>query len=306
MNNRTPQVAVCLAAYNGLRWLPQQIESILGQKDVRVVLYISVDLSTDGTDDYVRSLAETTANVIFLPYGERFGGAARNFFRLLSDIDFSPYQYVALADQDDIWHSDKLLRAIASLKQTNADGYSSNVTAFWEDGRQTLIDKAQPQREWDFLFEAAGPGCTYVIRSTLATHIKKCLLEKFEASQDIGLHDWFIYAFARANGFKWIIDSSPSMLYRQHSTNEVGANQGTRAFIYRARKILSGWGLRQAYLIAHIVGLDANPFVKRWHLMRRKDLIWLAFQAAKCRRRTRDRTLFFLSCFGMAMWNPSR
>ena len=306
MKSSTPNIAVCLAAYNGLPWLPEQIESIMTQEGVSITLFISVDLCSDGTYEYARDLAQTTSSVVLLPYGKRFGGAARNFFRLLSEIDPSSYEYIALADQDDVWHSDKLLRAVEGLRRSNAEGYSSNVTAFWEDGRQTLINKAQPQRLWDFLFEAAGPGCTYVIRSTLATRIRECLLKNSETAQEVGLHDWFIYAFARANGFRWIIDAYPSMLYRQHATNEVGANQGMKAFLYRARKILSGWGLRQACIIAQIVGLASNPFVERWHRMVRMDLIWLAFQASDCRRRGRDRVLFCLSCLGMAIWNPGR
>jgi rhamnosyltransferase len=304
--NNLPKVAVCLAAYNGMQWLDQQIETIKKQKGVDVTLYISVDLSSDGTDEYVHSIAETTDRVIFLPYGERFGGAARNFFRLISDIDFSSYQYVALADQDDIWHEKKLSQAITTLDIANADGYSSNVTAFWEDGRQTLINKAQPQREWDFLFEAAGPGCTYVFRSSLANRVKNCLLENSELAKDVGLHDWFIYAFARANGFKWIIDPNPSMLYRQHSTNQVGVNEGIRAFVFRAKKVLSGWGLQQAYLIARIIGLESNDFILRWHRMRRKDLIWLSLNSGKCRRRGRDRVLFCFSCLGMAILSRVR
>ena len=46
---------------------------------------------------------------------------------------------IALADQDDIWKEDKLEKAIQKLEQ-GFDGYSSNVQAFWEDGRKKTID----------------------------------------------------------------------------------------------------------------------------------------------------------------------
>ena len=298
------RIAVCLAAYNGLRWLPEQIESILAQADVDITLFISVDLSTDGTERYAESLAATNSKIVLLPYGERFGGAAPNFFRLLSEVDVSSYDFVALADQDDIWLSDKLSRAVTALGQRESSGYSSNVTAFWEGGQRRLIEKSQPQRQWDFLFEAAGPGCTYVIESCLAVRLKRCLLENSESLKDVGLHDWFIYAFARANGYKWIIDPSPSMLYRQHATNQVGANRGVRAFIYRVQQVLNGWALNQARLIARISGLEDDPFVEHWKRMRMADLLWLATQAPKCRRRPRDQVLFFLSCVGLALRNP--
>lgn len=301
MINNKPQIAVCLAAYNGMRWLRGQIETILEQVDVEVTLFVSVDLSSDGTIDYVEDLALKNQKVILLPYGMRFGGAARNFFRLLTDVDFSDFGYIAFADQDDDWCRDKLKRAVNMLEICQADGYSSNVTAFWEDGRRIQTDKAQAQREWDFLFESAGPGCTYVMRPMLVHRIKDCIAQNHREMAQVGLHDWFVYAFARANGFKWVIDDFSGLLYRQHASNEVGVNWGMRAYLFRARKVLNGWGLRQSYLIARLIGLSADPFVARWSGMRWRELVWLAFQARKCRRRPRDQILFAISCLGLAV-----
>ncbi|MDX9885996.1 glycosyltransferase [Thauera sp.] len=293
-----PQIAVCLAAYNGMQWIDEQITSIKAQEGVDVTLYISVDVSTDGTESHIRTLAEKDDKIVLLPYGDSFGGAAPNFFRLLAEVDFTPYDYVALSDQDDIWLPDKLFRGIKALATSGADGYSSNVTAFWENGRERIIDKAQTQREFDYLFEAAGPGCTYVLSASLANKVKECVVKKAGEIKNIGLHDWFIYAFARSNGFKWIIDPAPSMLYRQHSTNQVGVNQGFRAFHARSRKILNGWGFQQASMIAQLVGNSTNQPQARLCSMRRKDLVWLAVNSSKFRRRLRDRYFFAASCIG--------
>ncbi|RPJ80264.1 MAG: glycosyltransferase, partial [Acidobacteria bacterium] len=162
-----PAVAVCLAAFNGIRWLPKQLASILEQKGVSVTIVVSVDRSSDGTEEWVERRASEESRLVALPFGERFGGAAANFFRLLRDADLSGFDYVSLSDQDDIWQAEKLLRAYRVLQETGADGYSSDVVAFWPSGRTRWIRKSQPQRRWDFLFEAAGPGCTYVIRADL-------------------------------------------------------------------------------------------------------------------------------------------
>lgn len=75
-----PKVAVLLAAYNGMQWIKEQIDTVFNQQNVDVTIYISVDLSTDGTYEWAEQLAETHANVVLLPYGERFGGAGPNFF----------------------------------------------------------------------------------------------------------------------------------------------------------------------------------------------------------------------------------
>lgn len=301
---RRPKIAVCLAAYNGVGWLAEQIESILNQVGVDVTIFISADLSSDGTLEYISLLADGDSRIRILPYGERFGGAAKNFFRLLVDVDFESYEYVSLSDQDDIWREGKLARAVQVLEETRAYGYSSNVTAFWDNGRSVFVDKSQPQREWDFLFEAAGPGCTYVIRSSLAREIKQCLLANSELIGGVGLHDWFIYAFARARKMAWVIDEFDGMLYRQHSNNQVGVNRGLRAYTFRARKVLGGWGFKQACLIARLIGLENDPFVRGWKKMGRMELFWLAFKCRKCRRRSRDQVFFFLLCVALSAWNP--
>jgi len=293
----TPKVAVCLAAYNGARWLDEQIDSILGQTGVSVTLFVSVDCSSDDTLELIDRRAAIDARIRGLPYGERFGGAARNFFRLLRDVDFSGFDYVSLADQDDVWFADKLARAHMVLLRQDADAYSSNVMAFWPSGQRRLIKKSQPQRSWDFLFEAAGPGCTYVLKSGLARVIQTFLHDHWDEVQAIGLHDWLIYAFTRANGYCWFIDDHVGMLYRQHERNQVGANDGVRALVYRAYKVLkNGWGMSQVFLIARLVGLGDDRFVRRWIDGKRGGLMWLALNAWQCRRRVRDRAFLFIYC----------
>jgi rhamnosyltransferase len=303
---RAPRVAICLAACNGMPWLAQQIDSIMTQDGVEARLYVSVDVSSDGTLAYVQDLCSRNPAISLLPYGERYGSAARNSFSLLRTVDFSDSDFVALADQDDIWVSSRLLRAVSELGRRQADVYASNVMAFWESGREAYIDKSQPQREWDFLFEAGGPGCTYVMRSEVACRLQACLRAESRAVERIEVHDWLVYAFARANGFAWIIDDFPGVRYRQHATNALGVNLGLRAFAQRASRLLDGWGFAQAQLIAQTVGLGSAPFVLRWRDRRRRDFVWLALQAAQCRRRRRDRVLFALLCLTLAVLGAKR
>lgn len=290
-----------MAAFNGIRWLEDQLDSILAQTGVAVTIFVSVDRSTDGTEEFFEARAKIDNRVVLLPHGGRFGGAARNFFRILRDVDLSGFDYVSFADQDDIWLPNKLSRAYNLLLSTGADAYSSNVMAFWPNGRKVLIKKSQQQVRWDFLFEAAGPGCTYVMSKDLACAIQDVLNRHWNEGQDVGLHDWFVYAFARANGYRWVIDNYAGMLYRQHENNQVGVNSGVRAFVHRARKVLSGWGLDQSALIARLVGLGQDPFVMRWSGGDRVGLLWLALHAGQCRRRVHDKIVFGLSCVALCI-----
>jgi rhamnosyltransferase len=296
-----PKVAVLLAAYNGMQWIEEQLASILGQSAVDVTVHISIDPSTDGTEAWCAAYAAKHPEVLALPGAGSFGGASRNFFRLIRDVDFEGYDFVAFADQDDIWHTDKLQRATHVIEARQVDAYSSNVTAFWPDGKTHLLDKAQPQVEWDFLFEAAGPGCTYVMSKNLVDSLKASMLANWQQLQDVTLHDWYCYAFARSHSYRWYIDPQPSMDYRQHERNQVGANKGLSPLIARYKTIHDGWWFNQVQLIAHLVGQGTDSFVQSWLKLRRRHFMRLSFSAWRCRRRVRDKVFFFCICWVTAL-----
>lgn len=293
--------AVLLAVYNGMEYIEEQVNSILHQINIDVTIFVSIDNSTDGSERWFSALSSRDSRVIVLPGGERFFSAARNFFRLIRDVDFSPYNYIAFADQDDCWHPDKLSHAIDILHHSSFQGYSSNVTAFWPNGKKMLIDKAQPQKCWDHFFEAAGPGCTYVMRVELLTAIKTQIHKIWLPLQSVKAHDWYCYAFARANNYRWFIDAKPSMMYRQHGKNEVGVNRGIRAYYNRMKKISDGSWLKQALLIAELVGAGETPFIKKWAKLGRRELFWLAKHAFQVRRKKIEQFFFLLVCLLLAL-----
>lgn len=301
-----PRVAVLLAAFNGRQWLNEQIQSILTQEEVVVSLYISVDQSRDGTEDFVDQLSKHDPRIHVLPHGQRYGGAAPNFYQLFKAVNFRQYDFIALSDQDDTWLPKKIITAIKNLQESKMDAYSSNITAFWPDGKKLLIDKAQKQVQWDFLFEAAGPGCTYVFTKNFALDVQKFIIANWDSISKIGLHDWLIYAYARSNGYRWFIDPYSSMLYRQHATNQVGANVGTSAFLVRAKKVLNGWGLDQSLQIANAIGLGQNSFVSTWSKGSRLGYLLLGCQFWKCRRRMRDKFLFLMACICLTILPPQK
>ena len=102
MTNRELRVAVCLAVYNGTQWLSEQIKAILDQRGVAVTVFVSVDSSTDGSEEWMDRQAAADRRIKILPHGKQFGGATRNFFRILDEVDFSNFDYVNFTDQDDI------------------------------------------------------------------------------------------------------------------------------------------------------------------------------------------------------------
>jgi len=295
----TYRVAVLLAAYNGMNWIDEQLVSISNQENVLVHIFISVDLSSDSTYKWCKHLEEENKNVIVLEYGERFGGAAKNFFRLIKDVDFAGFDYISFADQDDIWYLDKLSHGINQMETANAEAYSASVIAFWDSGREKLIDKSQPQREFDYLFEAAGPGCTYIFTNKAANLIKS-YLNDFPELNDFVLHDWLSYAILRHNSYKWVIDSEPKMKYRQHNANQVGANTSLKGLIYRIKYILSGQVFKSIALLVNVLGISSVNISSKLGILK------LAFKARKLRRRGGDQALAFIALILYAIKGPEK
>lgn len=283
MQNNIDKVAVLLATHNGEQHIRQQLTSIENQEKVDLSLFISDDQSSDSTRSVLNENVISKISVTVLPL-TKSGGASANFFRLFRLADFSNVNYVALSDQDDIWENNKLSTALQKMKEEHADAYSSNVVAFWESGEKRLINKSQPQQRWDFLFESAGPGCTFVLTKKLALEIKAFVIEHEKTVGLIDLHDWFIYAFARSHGYKWFIDKESFMLYRQHHVNVMGANIGLKAKLKRLEKLIDGWYTNQIFTLADLLGMD-NRFpilqLKRLNIV---DRIILLINIRKFRR----------------------
>lgn len=290
-----PCVAVCLAAFNGVRWLDEQLTSIVAQREVDCRIFVSVDRSTDGTEALVERWAAEQPRISVLSQGQRFGSASLNFFRLLREVDFAGFDFVAFADQDDIWHEDKLRHSIAQLRRHAAAGVSTNVTAFWPDGTELLIRKDQHMGRWNHLFESAGPGCTYVFEADLASRLGEALRRDPDTAGRIALHDWLVYAWVRANGRTWWIDPTSTMRYRQHGGNEFGANRGLRAALSRWQKLAGGWYRTQVLSMARFVGQGEAWPIRRLQRLGLLDRLALIGSVASLRRLWRDRIVLALA-----------
>lgn len=290
---QNPTFAILLAAYNGESWISEQIQSVLDQQRIDLHIFISIDQSTDETVSLCEQFAQSDHRITLLSSDMRFGKASRNFFRLIKDIDISLYDYIAFADQDDIWLPDKLITAHRCITEGNYDAYSCNVTAFWSDGRTSLVVKSQPQRQYDFLFEAAGAGCTYVLRQNSALRFKAFMIEHWDTINQVDLHDWMIYAWYRSQHLTWFIDSCSYVLYRQHDYNRIGANKGLRAIHSRLSMIKTGWYYTEIQKIWNLVGQDLPNLVPQRLTTPIFPRSFILRHGLQIRRRLRDR-LFLL------------
>ena len=296
-----PRIAVLLATYNGRTWLADQVDSILNQTDVDVHIIALDDGSTDGTVEWLAERAEREPRLTVLPTESASGSSAANFFRLVERADVSNADYVAFADQDDLWRPRKLVSQVAQLQDRSASGVSSSVMSFTPDGTQTLIRKDFPQREFDYLTESPGPGCSFLMTQELVEIIRS-VLEREPLARAADFHDSLIYVIARAAGLTWHIDGEPTVDYRQHDGNVMGANVGASSALSRLTLIREHWHRNQA--IVHTkVGLSVASDSTRPGLTRMLELLesrrvrdrWaLARRSTQMRRRPRDRRIIGL------------
>jgi len=99
-------------------------------------------------------------NIFYIEKGGSFGRASLSFLHLILTVDLERYDYVGLADHDDIWSCYKISSAIDEIVHTNSDAFSFSVlsVSVGELGCTSphLVKKHSPQRTYDYLFE--GPG----------------------------------------------------------------------------------------------------------------------------------------------------
>ena len=252
---KNKKIAVLLAAFNGEKYVKEQIDSIKNQTNFDIHIFISIDTSNDSTLKICNKYSKNFVTILPSPI-EKFGSAGLNFYRLFRDVDIEKFDYIALADQDDVWKEKRLERATEIIEQHNFDAYSSNIECFWDNSEKNIIiKKSHPQKKYDYIFEPAGPGCTYILTKNLANRLKNEILNNKKLPFH---HDWFIYAFARKNNYRWHIDDATSLMYRQHSRNQVGANHGFKQKIKRLLLLKNGVYKNQYFEILDSLGYDDN------------------------------------------------
>ncbi|MFT4847605.1 MAG: rhamnosyltransferase [Sediminicola sp.] len=240
------KILVILAAFNGEKYIKEQVDSILFQKDVSLDVFIYDDVSNDRTIDVLESFSDNN-RVKLIRNLVGTGSAANNFFNAIQELSketFELYDVVALSDQDDIWLPNKLKVASDCLRKNNASLYCSNLV-LWDEALDTksILKRSHKQKRFDYLFESGSAGCTYVFSVAFCLELKQVIQKTNYLQWKFFSHDWFIYFFARANNYKVFIDSNATIKYRMHSNNLHGyLNKKTLwASLERLKVVQAGW-----------------------------------------------------------------
>jgi glycosyltransferase involved in cell wall biosynthesis len=221
MNNQKncPIVTVVLATYNGGRFLPEQLESLAAQSCRPNRLVLRDDGSTDHSVEIVQAWADQNGVALQQITGLRLG-PARSFLQALKAAQ--PADIFLFCDQDDVWQPDKIERALNLLPW--GDGVAPTLCATRlevVDEQLNLLRLSPLPKGLSFASascESLLTGCTMAFNAAFRELLVGALPD------NAAMHDWWCYLLATsANGAALRFDPTPTVRYRQHGGNALGA-----------------------------------------------------------------------------------
>ncbi|MCH2133835.1 MAG: glycosyltransferase family 2 protein [Phycisphaerales bacterium] len=241
-----PEVSVVLCTHNGEPWLEEQLQSIATQTRPPDELVVGDDASRDGTWGILQSFARSADFPVHIARHDPALGVIENFEVTLSR---SKGRYVALSDQDDVWLPDRLQRGVEAIRAVEGDGdrpvlSHSDLLLVDADGQETGerfmavrgIDGTPANMLGVLLRHNLATGCTVTCNRALVD-------QAMPFPDHLVMHDWWLALVAASLGEVTFLET-PTVRYRQHGSNQVGAPPlvGREGL----RRVLPGRSTRQA------------------------------------------------------------
>jgi glycosyltransferase involved in cell wall biosynthesis len=224
-------VRVLLSTFNSTRFIRPLLESVLGQTYAPLELWVRDDGSSDATTTILEEYARQHPGRMHIESGPNLG-MVPSYFTLIRSAG-RVAEYTALCGHDDVWHPDKIERAVDMLqRQVNSRPalYSGRLRII-DDADHLLEHSLLPTRPLSFrnaLVESVGAGCTMVMNRSA----RDLVIGQHDLTGVI-YEDWWFYLVVSAFG-SVLYDTHAAIDYRRHSTNAVGSPVGWR-------RVVNGW-----------------------------------------------------------------
>lgn len=220
-------VEILLATYNGECYIREQIDSILNQEYSNWIVRACDDASTDHTYEILSEYRNRFPDKFILEKNQKgFGSAKLNFFHLIRQ---SSCDYVMCCDQDDVWLPNKISLTLQEMKRNEKEDMPVLVHTDLKvvDAKLHVLSESFFQHSnlrkrfeyRDILIQNHVTGCTMMMNRALVD-----LLNMQDNYDNILMHDWLAAVVATGLGKVAFVDC-PTMLYRQHAVNSVGAKK---------------------------------------------------------------------------------
>lgn len=234
-------VDILLAAYNGSKYLDQQLLSLSNQTYGKINLIVRDDASIDSTKDILERFRRNSKYPIEIRYNSRNLGVVPTINLLLQE---SSARYVMLCDQDDIWLPGKVEKTLRAMRQAEMGATPAQPMLAFTD--LSIVDDSltiQSPSLWKRAgVKPAGAKFRNVLCQNLATGCasmaNRALLDfASPIPEDAAMHDYWLTLTAVAFGKLVPVDEA-TILYRQHGANVVGVGQrrSFRSILSRLRR----------------------------------------------------------------------
>lgn len=217
-------ISVCIATYNGERYLREQLDSILPQLSEGDEIVISDDGSTDHTVEIIKSYQ---SEKIILLENHASKSPVSNFENALRH---AKNEVIFLADQDDVWENDKVRIMLEHLKSyqlvisdasiIDSEGTMTAASFFKLNGSRPGLLKN--------LMRNSYIGCTMAFDRTILRHA-------LPFPEETPMHDWWIGLVAELFGKVYFCEMS-LVRYRRHADNaSASAGRSPNTFIEKLK-----------------------------------------------------------------------
>lgn len=239
------KVNIIMAAYNGEKYIKDQIESILHNSFENWVLWIFDDGSKDQTESIIKKYIQQYPQKIRYYRNNTNKGVTRNFLegvKLVTQLNNQEENekkhnhYYMFCDQDDVWMGEKIYKTLKQMKKAEKRYGSEKPVAVFTDA--IVVDEKLNIQQSSFyktsnlntnrrdlahmLMENKLIGCTIMFNGALAERLDVI-------PKNARYHDWWIALIASAFGHITYLKEG-TLLYRQHENNVVG-NQSFLTYV---------------------------------------------------------------------------
>jgi len=235
----TKKVEILLATYNGEQYVRQQLESILSQDYDNWVVRACDDASTDDTFSILKEYQEQYPDKFIITRNEQgYGSAKKNFMHLIKS---STCNFVMCCDQDDVWLPNKISLTLQAMNE-NEEGKTpilvhtdlKVVDSHLNVLSESFFEHSNFRKEFklnEILIQNFVTGCTMMMNRPMVE-----LMSRVDDCDRVLMHDWVASILATSVG-KVVFVNTPTMLYRQHSINSVGAKKyGFALFLSKVKE----------------------------------------------------------------------
>lgn len=201
------KISVCIATYNGEKYIKEQIESILFQTIQPNEIIISDDNSTDKTIEIIKKINSPLIKI----FRNKDKGIIKNFENALLN---STGDYIFLCDQDDIWKNNKIEKIIENLKNYDLVVHNAEIKEMNTNSKvkKTLFEiynsKSGIVRNF---YKNSYVGCCMAFN-------RKILQKSIPFPEKIYMHDVWIGMISEFGG-KIHFEKEILMEYRRHGNN---------------------------------------------------------------------------------------